>query len=146
MSNDQNQMSDPRRNRFDRAIGALVGIPDVVHSSPTTVRDVTPMVGDAATFIVQTYRHKEQGETLFIECVDDVGAIRLVIPPKVTAIINRQHDAISKRVRRSAARASAQDRKARGILPGFMKNRGKGGRRKKKSRRKSSTPVSSTTS
>ena len=83
--------TDPRRARFDRAIGALVGIPGVICTSAATVRALTPMTGDAQTFIVQTYRQRDAddaqagGDWVFIEHVDDGGAVRLVMPPKVTA-------------------------------------------------------------
>lgn len=110
-------------DKFDRALGALVGIPDVIHTAPTTVRAVMPLVGLAQTFIVQTYRQRETGDTVFLEYVDEGGTVRLVIPPSVTKVIARQRDALSARARSKSARAAAEDRKARGILPAFMKGR-----------------------
>ncbi len=123
-------MSDA--NKFDRALGALVGIPDVVHTAPTTIRAATPIVGSPQTFIVQTYRQKDSGETVFLEYVDDAGTIRIVIPPQVTKVIARQRDALSDRVRRASAKAAAADRKARGIKPAFLQP-GKGRRETVKS-------------
>lgn len=120
----------PYRDRFDRAIGALDGIPDVLKTAPTTLRAVTPLVGSAQTFIVQTFRQKDGGEdggparfTVFLEHVDEHGSTRLVIPPVVTAAIARQRDALTDRARSKAAKATAADRKARGIQPGFMKKK-----------------------
>ncbi len=109
--------------KFDRALGALVGIPDVIHTAPTTIRSTTPIVGGAQTFIVQTYRQRDgekSGDTVFLEYVDESGTVRLVIPPSVTACISRQRDSLTARSRSKAAKAAAEDRKARGIKPGFM--------------------------
>ena len=109
-----------RNDRFDRAIGALVGLPDVLQTAPSTVRAVSPIVGAASTFIVQTFRQRESGDTVFLEYVDDAGSTRIVIPPSVTKVIFRQRDSLSKRARSKATQATADDRKARGIVPGFM--------------------------
>jgi len=109
--------------KFDRALGALVGIPDVIHTSATTVRTVAPLVGSAQTFIVQTYRQKESGDTVFLEYVDEEGNVRMVIPPAVTKVIARQRDALNARSRSKGAQAAAADRKARGIKPAFLKKK-----------------------
>jgi hypothetical protein len=120
-----------RNNRFDRTLGSLVGIPGVLSTSATTIRATTPMTGEAQTFIIQTFRRREEGdgdnavsqEYVFVEYVDDSGSTRIVIPPNVARVILRQHDALTTRARKRSAAASAADRKARGILPGFMKGR-----------------------
>lgn len=119
-------MSDQPVDKFDRALGALVGIPDVIHTAPTTVRATTPIVGSAQTFIVQTFRQRDEdksGDTVFLEYVDERGTVRIVIPPAVTKVIARQRDALTDRARSKAAKAVAEDRKARGIKPGFMKGK-----------------------
>jgi hypothetical protein len=114
-------------NKFDRALGALVGIPDVLHTAPTTVRASSPLIGSAQTFIVQTYRQRQSdeksGDIVFLEYVDQDETVRLVIPPTVTAVIARQRDALTARSRSKAAQAVAADRKARGIKPGFLKRK-----------------------
>lgn len=74
-------------------------------------------------FIVQTYRQRERGDTIFLEVVGVGGAVRLVIPPAVSNTIARQRDALTARSRSQTAKAVAADRKARGIEPGFMTNR-----------------------
>jgi hypothetical protein len=126
--------SNNRNNRFDRTLGSLIGVPGVLKTAPTTVRAATPMTGEAQTFIVQTFRRKEIGENgdggrseefVVIEYVDDAGSIRIVIPPNVVNVILRQHDALTGRSRKQAAQASAEDRKARGIVPGFMRGKPK---------------------
>jgi hypothetical protein len=117
---------------FDRKLGALVGVPDVLSTKPTTIQTATPMVGDALTFIVQTYRQTSDdpadkgGDWLFIQCVDAGGAVRLCIPPAVAACIARQHKALTGMSRRRGAQAAADDRAARGVVPGFMRRRRRG--------------------
>jgi hypothetical protein len=119
-----------RKSKFDRAMGALVGIPDVLHSKPTTVRALVPIIGDAQTFIIQTFRQRDGNEegavsdfTVFVEYVDDVGTVRLVLPPAVSRVIARQRDALTDRARSKTAKAVAEERKARGEVPGFMRKR-----------------------
>lgn len=111
------------RDKFDYMIGALHGLPDVVASAPTTIRTTVPIVGASVTFIIQTYRQRDSGDTIFVECVSGEGSLRLAIPPKVADAIARQRDAVTTKARRKAARQTAQDRKDRGELPGFMRNK-----------------------
>jgi hypothetical protein len=108
-------------DQFDRLIGSLHGLPDVLSSKPSTIRTLSPLIGSAQTFIVQTYRQREQGDTIFVECVSGDGSFRLAIPPKVAEAIARQRDTLSTQARKKAAVAAAADRKARGIKPAFLK-------------------------
>jgi hypothetical protein len=108
---------------FDRQIGALHGIPDVLSTKPAVVQAVTPIVGDAQTFTVQTYRQPEIGDTIFIQCVSKTGTIRLTLPAPVANAIARQRDALTSKSRSRRAKAVAQARKDRGELPGFMRRR-----------------------
>jgi hypothetical protein len=121
------ESDDPRRSFFDRKLGALFGLPDVLSTSPATIQNATPMVGDAQSFIIQTYRQNDSngkaGYTTFIQAVDAAGAIRLVLPPSVTACIARQRDALLTKMRKRNSKAAATDRKNRGIEPGFAKGR-----------------------
>lgn len=50
---------------------------------------MVPVLGESATFIVQTYRQKDVGDTVFLEHVSKEGSFRLAIPPAVTAAIKR---------------------------------------------------------
>lgn len=109
---------------FDRLIGALHGLPDVVASKPSTIRTLSPLIGTAQTFIVQTYRQREQGDTIFLECVSAVGSFRIAIPAKVAEAIARQREALTDQIRSRIAKAAAQERKAKGIKPAFLKKRG----------------------
>lgn len=112
---------------YDRQLAALHDLPDVTKVKPATVRVVPALgIGGTNVYIVQTYRQKERGDTVFLEVVGNQGAVRVVLPPAVTNAIARQRDALTGKSRSAAARASAADRKARGLKPGFMtKKRGK---------------------
>lgn len=123
--NASGQMPD----EYDRQLATLNGLPGSVMTKPSVLRNIPSLgVGGTKMFVVQTCRH-DQGETVFLEVVAGEKAIRLVLPPPVTTAINRHHDALTARVRSRAAKASAADRKARGLQPGFMKSR-KGGKAK----------------
>jgi len=109
-------------DNFDRTLGQLVGLPDVVHTRESTHRHTPPLgVGGSQLFVVQTYRQRDIGDTIFLEHVSEAGTVRLVIPPKVAELIARQRDQLTTRVRSKTAKAAAQDRKRRGIQPGFLK-------------------------
>ena len=51
------------------------------------------------------------------------NATRIVIPPAVADVIARQRDQLTAKTRSRAAKRNAEDRKERGIMPGFMKGR-----------------------
>lgn len=114
-------MEQTDNQHFDRILAGLDGLPDVTHAGPSTVRSVS-FIGTSQTFIVSTYRQREQGDTIFLEGVSAEGAIRLVIPPKVADAIARQREQLTVKVRRKVGKASAEARKQRGELPGFMKS------------------------
>ena len=98
-------------------MGALEGLPDVVKSKPSTVRAMLPLIGIARSFIVQTYRQKDRGDTIFIETVGNETTIRLAIPPQVAEAIARQRDGLGTKSRSKAAKATMADRIARGETP-----------------------------
>ncbi len=112
-----------RVDKFDRMLGGLTGLPDVTHTKPSTVVTVSPLIGAAQTFIIQTYRQKEVGDTIFLQYVDDEGSKRLVIPPAAAETILRQHDSLTVKVRRKVGKEIAAARKARGELPAFLKGK-----------------------
>ena len=121
MSDDTNKAFDT----YDRQIGALKGLPDVIEVKPSTVRVTIPLLGLSQTFIVQTIRQRDVGDHVFLETVSRDGAIRIVLPPQVADTIARQRDALTAKSRSKAAKALAQGRKERGELPAFLtrKNR-----------------------
>ena len=110
-------------DKFDRMMGALHDLPDVTRTKPTTVVCTLPIIGAAQTFIIQTIRQREQGDTIFLQYVDDTGSVRIAIPPAAAEAIARQRDALTVKVRKRIGKESAQARKARGEEPAFMKKK-----------------------
>ena len=108
---------------YDRQIGALKGLPDVIEVKPSTVRVSIPLLGLSQTVIVQTIRQRAVGDHIFLETVSRDGAIRIVLPPQVADTIARQRDALTAKSRSKAARTLAQERKERGELPAFLKRK-----------------------
>ena len=108
-------------DKFDRLMGALVNLPDVTHTKPSTVAVVSPLIGEAQTFIIQTYRQREIGDTIFLQYVDAEKSVRIAIPPEAADAIARQRDALTTKVRKRLGKQQAAERKARGELPGFLK-------------------------
>src|SRR5260370_1577145 len=78
MSEDTNKAFDT----YDRQIGALKGLPDVIEVKPSTVRVTIPLLGLSQTFIFQTIRQRELGYHVFLETVSRDGAIRFVLQPQ----------------------------------------------------------------
>ena len=111
-------------DHFDRLMGALHGLPDVIHTKVSTIRVVPPLgVGGAQLYVVQTYRQKDQGDVIFLEYVSDQGTTRLAIPPQVSNAIARQRDQLTAKTRSKAAKAVAEGRKQRGESWSFMKRK-----------------------
>jgi hypothetical protein len=109
--------------KYDRVRGGLEGV--ALFTKPSTVKNVQIMTGKTETLVVETARHEELGDTIFIECMDEVGVTRLALPPRVANAIAAQRDSLTTRRRSRAAKAIAQARKDAGILPGFMKSKKK---------------------
>src|SRR5262245_25158247 len=109
-------------DKFDQVLGSLEGLPDVTKTKPRTVRGTLPLTGESQTFIIETRRLREHGDYVFLEYVDSAGMVRLVLPPTASETIARQRESLNKAVRRQAGKAQAAARKARGEVPGFMKN------------------------
>ncbi len=110
-------------DNFDRLIGSLEGLPDVTKTKPSTIRTTQPLIGSSEMFIVTTFRQRDRGDTIFIECIKAEGSFRLAIPPRVAETIARQREALTDKVRSKSARAVAAERKARGEPPAFVAKR-----------------------
>jgi hypothetical protein len=113
-------------DHYDRLLGALDGLPGVLSTKPSTIQQVTPILGTSQTYIVRTVRQQEPREdkensgpaafTVFLEHASrEGGLIRIVLPPKVTELIARQRDALTTQARRKTAKRVAQARKDSGI-------------------------------
>lgn len=112
-------------DKFDRMMGALHGLPDVTLTKPSTVVCTLPIIGASRTFIIQTLRQREQGDTIFLQYVDEAGSVRIAIPPAAADAIARQRESLTTMVRKRVAKEQAQARKARGEVPGFIRTNGK---------------------
>lgn len=104
---------------FDRLLSSLLGLPGGAHVNPTVVQSVD-FYGNTTSFVIQTVR-TDEGVTAFVTQVNAQGSQRYILPQSVLATIDRQRDAITTKVRRRNGRRIAEERKAKGIAPGFAK-------------------------
>lgn len=114
------QASPATPDTFDRTLGSLDGLPGVIFTSQATIQTTTPLVGNAETFIVQTVRHPDSGDTIFLQAISAGRSFRLVIPPKVAATIARQRDALTGRARVRGARQAVATKREKGIQVGNL--------------------------
>jgi hypothetical protein len=117
-------MNDNTVQKYDRIRGGLEG--GALFTKPSTIRNVETITGRAETFVIETGRHAEFGDFVFIECVDENGTTRLCCPPKVADAIASQRDRLAARRRSIAAKAQAKARKDRGERPAFLKRKERG--------------------
>jgi len=106
-------------NEYDRLMGQFNGLPGSQQTRPSIVRS-SQFTGETETWIITTFRRSddEGAETwVFLEHVNAAGSQRFVLPPKVVATVQKQHEALVRRARRSSAKAAAQTRKANGVTP-----------------------------
>jgi hypothetical protein len=113
-SRELSDVHDHTVDMFDRTRGGMEMRNDVTRS---TVRHVDPLVGNVATFLIESIRVSDDGDYCFVEVATKDGNIRVVLPPKVTTAIARQRDALTTKVRRRIGREQAAERKAQGIAP-----------------------------
>lgn len=90
---------------FDRLRRDLLDVG--LATRPSTHVNVQPLTGKSETFIVQTVRHEERGDFIFVECMDGDGVTRLAIPPKVANSIASQRDSLTARRRSQAGKRLA---------------------------------------
>jgi hypothetical protein len=108
-------MNNDTVQKYDRVRGGLEGV--ALFTKPSTVKNVQIITGKSETFVVETARHEELGDTIFIECMDEAGVTRLALPPRVANAIAAQRDSLTSRRRSRAAKAKAKARKDAGIVP-----------------------------
>lgn len=106
---------------FDRALGMLDGLNGVTRTAPTTKVVTVPIIGQAATYIVQTFRRRDENDeaarsedTIFLQYLDGTQSYRIVIPSAVADVIARQRDSLGTQSRKRAGRALAERRRADG--------------------------------
>jgi hypothetical protein len=105
------------RDVFDKVIGLIDGTPGTRKTRPTTLVSVEALLGDAQTYVVQTYK-TEDGFYSFVQMIDRRSGARFVLPPKVMNAIYRQMDALVKASRSARAKdrwndLSEEERKAK---------------------------------
>jgi hypothetical protein len=111
-------------NKYDRLYGSVVDVG--LSTKASTIRTVEPITGKTESFIVQTCRHQENGDYVFIEHVSEDGVVRLALPPKVANLIASQRDALSKRRRSISSKAVMRARMESGEVIGFQKRKAGG--------------------
>lgn len=111
--------ADP--DAYDRAYGQAQGFP---HTKPSTITAANVMgIGGVRSYIVETFRLPEVGDTVFVQITGPEGLQRVHLPPSVTQVIARQRDALSTQSRQRAGKARAAADKAAGKLPGFLRHK-----------------------
>lgn len=116
--------ADASPDAYDRAYGQAQGFP---HTKPSTITAANALgIGGVRSYIVETFRLPEVGDSVFIQITGPEGLQRVHLPPTVTQAIARQRDALSTQSRKRAGKARAAADKAAGIVPGFMRAKRKG--------------------
>jgi ATP-dependent exoDNAse (exonuclease V) alpha subunit len=108
-------------NKFDRVYGGVIDVS--LSTKPSTVKTVQPITGKTETFIIQTCRHEESGDYIFIEHIDESGVTRIAMPPKVANLIASQREALTKRRRSISSKAAMKARIDAGEVIGFRKKK-----------------------
>lgn len=108
-------------DRFEQTLSRLIGLPGGSSVQPTIVQCMD-FYGRSSDWIVQSVK-TEEGDNLFLTCVTSEGVTRIAVPARVVATIDRQRETLTTKVRRRHGRRLAEERKARGEAPGFMKGR-----------------------
>lgn len=108
---------------FDKMLAGLIGLPNGAHTKPAVVQSID-FYGHATTYIVQTVR-TDESVTAFVTQVSADGAVRSILPGAVLAVIDRQRESITTKLRRRHGKRIAEERKLAGIEPGFMKGKKK---------------------
>lgn len=106
-------------SKFDRAVGGLLS-GNNLHTKPTTVEHIEKVKGESETYIVRTIRD-EDGDHVVIKYIDKDGTQRIILPPKVAQVIQRQKDSLSRRSRSNSSKARMKERMDGGWRPSFAK-------------------------
>ena len=115
-------MNDSTITPYAKIRGGLQGV--ALFTKPSTVRWVRPLDGESETYIIETCRQDEIGDTIFIEALSGDTVVKIALPPKAAAAIASQRESLTSRRRSAAGRARAQADKAAGRAPGFMRRAG----------------------
>jgi len=106
---------------FDLMLSKLIGLPNGAHTQPSVVQHID-FYGNTTSYMIQTVR-TDEGVTSFVTQVNAVGSVRYVLPHTVLAVLDRQRDSLTTKIRRRHGKRIAEERKAAGLQPGFMKKK-----------------------
>lgn len=104
---------------FDKMLSGMIGLPNGAHTKPAVVQAID-FYGNATSYMIQTVRTDET-VTAFVTQVSAAGSSRSILPTAVLAVIDRQRASITTKLKRRNGRRIAEERKAAGVQPGFMK-------------------------
>ena len=108
-------------DKYDRLYGAMHDV--ALLTKPSTVKLVQPLTGKTETFVIQTARHEDSGDYIFLERMDENGVTRVAIPPKVANLIASQRESLTKRRRSISSRAAMKARMDAGEVIGFRRKK-----------------------
>lgn len=106
---------------FDKLLSRLIGLPNGAHTQPSVVQAMD-FYGHTTSFMIQTVK-TDEGVTAFVTQVNAQGSVRYILPQHVLATIDRQRAALTTKIRRRHGKRIAEERKAAGIQPGFMRKK-----------------------
>lgn len=119
---DDRHFKQAEPDAYDRAYGQAQGFS---HTNPSTITDANLLgIGGVRSYIVQTFRVPDLGDTVFVTITGPEGLQRVHLPPAVTTAIARQRESLTAKSRSRAAKARAKADKAAGIVPGFLRKAG----------------------
>jgi len=120
-SSEQRHFQETSPDAYDRAYGQAQGFP---HTRPSTITAANVLgIGGVRSYIVETYRMPEVGDSVFIQITGPEGLQRVHLPASVTTTIARQRDSLTTQSRSRAGKARAEADKAAGKQPGFMRSK-----------------------
>lgn len=106
---------------FDRTLSSMMGLPNGAHTKQSNVQHID-FYGNSTSYLVQTVRTDEEIMAFVIQ-VEATGSKRFMLPLSVLAVIDRQRESITTKLRSRHGKRLAEERKAAGIEPGFMKEK-----------------------
>jgi len=112
------------KDPFDLTLSSMIGLPNGAHTQPSVVQHID-FYGNTTSYMIQTVR-TDEGVTSFVTQVSAQGSARYVLPQSVLAVLDRQRDSLTTKIRRRHGKRIAEERKAAGLKPGFMNTKRKG--------------------
>jgi hypothetical protein len=100
---------------FSRRLRELIDNPGAARASSTINR--IDFYGRNETWVLDTFRI-EANEEVFLQRITADSSIRMVLPPEVTAAMNRARDRAAGQTRRRGAQQAVATKRAKGIPVG----------------------------